>query len=229
MKLAIVIAAYNEENSIHSTLSSLPKKLDGINCIVPIVVDDGSTDRTGELAEEAGAQVLTHLINRGQGAALKTGFDYAVKYGYDLVVTFDADGQHQSEDIPALIRPIVDGKVEVTLGSRFKGKKAINMSYSRKIVLLIGVIFTRLISRISVTDTHNGLRAFSRKALQTIELMQDKMEHASEILDQISRHKLSFMEVPVTIKYSDYSLQKGQRSSQALKIALTILFYKMVR
>lgn len=228
MKLAIVIAAYNEESSIKKVLEGLPKKLEGISQITPIVVNDGSKDGTVKVASLPGVKVLSHIINRGQGAALKTGFDYALQEGYDLVVTFDADGQHKPEEITDVIAPILANEVEVVLGSRFLNKKAVNISNMRKVILKSGVIFTHMLSRIKVTDTHNGFRAIHKDALNKMKLLQDKMEHASEILDQISLNKIPFKEVPVTIQYSEYSKQKGQKSGNALKIALKMVIHKVV-
>lgn len=228
MKLAIIIAAYNEESSVEKVLNGLPKTLPGIDLITPVVVNDGSTDKTAKLAKSvSGTKVLTHIINRGQGAALKTGFDYALQEGYDLVVTFDADGQHNAEEIAEVISPILANEVEVVLGSRFLNKKAINISNMRKVILKSGVLFTHVLSQIKVTDTHNGFRAIHKNALQKMNLFQDKMEHASEILDQISLNKIPYKEVPVTIQYSEYSSKKGQKNGNALKIALKMVIHKI--
>lgn len=229
MRLAIVIAAYNEGKSIGKVVSGIPKSFEGIKAVDCIVVDDGSKDKTAQAAKEVGAIVVCHPINRGQGAALKTGFDYALSEDYDIVVTFDADGQHKGEEIAHIIAPVIKKEVDAVLGSRFLEKKAIRMPKSREAILKMGVLFTRLLSNIKVTDTHNGFRAFSKEALQKIEMKQDRMEHASEILDQLAKHKLSYKEVPVTIEYNDYAKVKGQRNSNAIKIAVKMLLYKLAQ
>ena len=190
-----------------------------------IVVDDGSADETAKRAEEAGAKVLRHIINRGQGAALKTGIDFALRCGAQVIVTFDSDGQHQLEDVDALIAPVQEGHCDIALGSRFLHPET-KVPPMRKMTLKLGVIFTRLVSRIQVTDTHNGLRAFSRKAAEQIRIRQDRMAHASEILDEIGRLKLRYREVPTRIVYSNYSRAKGQRSSAAFRIVWDFLIGK---
>lgn len=223
-KVFVVIAAYNEEEKISSVVSDVKKYINDV-----VVVDDASSDRTAELAEASGADVLTHIINRGQGASLKTGIDYAVKRGADIIITFDADGQHKADEIARLVDPVAKGEVDVVLGSRFLGNRPQNMPFARSLILKGGIWFTRFFSRINITDTHNGFRALSRKAAQTIRIKQDRMAHASEILDEIAYHKLKFCEVPVTISYTDYSLQKGQRSLNSIKIALKFILGKIMR
>ena len=222
MNLAVffVVPAYNEGASVGVVVRRVKEKYPNV-----VVVDDGSADRTPARAKEAGAMVLRHLINRGQGAALKTGIDFALAQGAGIIVTFDSDGQHQLEDVEALIAPIREGRCEVALGSRFLHPES-RVPFVRKVTLKLGVIFTRLVSRVRVTDTHNGLRALSRKAAEQIRIRQDRMAHASEILDEIGRLRLSYCEVPTRIVYTEYSKQKGQRSSAALRIVWDFLIGK---
>ena len=217
----IIIAAFREESVIGDVVRGVREKYPQV-----IVVDDASGDATGQRAREAGATGLTHLINRGQGAALKTGIDFALSQGAEILVTFDADGQHHVEDIAPMIAPIEAGEVDVTLGSRFL-RDGSNVPPLRKMVLHAGVIFTRMMSGLRVTDTHNGFRGFSRKAAETIRIVQDRMEHASEILDEIGRHHLSYKEVPVTITYSYYSKGKGQSNLGMFKIAMKYIAHKL--
>ena len=153
--------------------------------------------------------VLRHLINRGQGAALQTGLDFALRRQAQYIVTFDADGQHRVEDIAALLAPISAGECEITLGSRFLGE-ALDMPATRRITLRLAVLFTRMVSRVPLTDAHNGLRAFSRQAGRQIRISMDRMAHASEIIDSIRQSGLPFREIPVQIRYTAYSLAKGQ-------------------
>lgn len=224
MNIIVIIPALNEEQSIGSVLHELRKRYQNI-----IVVDDGSDDRTSEISEKAGVTVLRHLINRGQGASLKTGITKALDLGADIIVTFDADGQHSIDDIDNLITPIINNKCEVVLGSRFLENTAVNMPKFRRFILKSAVIFTQVVSRVKISDVHNGLRAFSRMAASKFRLRQDRMAHASEILDEIHRHKLSYIEVPVTISYTDYSTSKGQSSMAFGKILVKYLLGRILR
>ena len=219
----VVVAAYNEEQSVGTVVAQLLER-----CPNVVIVDDGSTDATLATAEGSSAYVLHHIINRGQGAALQTGIRFALLKGADVVVTFDADGQHDVRDIPSLIEPILSGESDVALGSRFLGR-AHNIPFTRKWLLRAGVLFTRVVSGIVVTDVHNGLRAFSRGAARALRIKMDRMAHASEILDQIRAMGLRFKEIPANIYYSSYSLNKGQSSWNALKIALQILIERVTR
>lgn len=222
----VVIPAYNEASFIRRVINDIQTQ-----CPHIVVVDDASTDDTKEIAISIGVTVLEHFINRGQGAALRTGIEFALKsLEADAVVTIDADGQHDAADIPRLLAPVLSGQADVTLGSRFlPGSTAENIPAFRKTVLKAGSVFTRFFSGIKVSDPHNGLRAFSRRAATLIRIEQDRMAHASEIIDEIALHKLRYVEVPVTVHYSDYSLQKGQRSTNALRIAFDFLMSKLLR
>lgn len=222
-KIFIVIPAYNEQSTIKGVLRSLQQnKYNNI-----IVVDDCSSDKTSLISKENGAMVVRHEVNRGQGAALQTGIDYALSQGADIIVMFDADGQHQAEEIKDIVKPVQQGEVEVTLGSRFLGKKS-NAPFFKKIVLKGGIIFTYLTSGILLSDTHNGFRALSREAAQKIHISQDRMEHASEIIEEIHKKHIKYKEVPVTITYTDYSKKKGQSPIESLRIAFKVIFKKLV-
>ncbi len=219
----IVVAAYNEGRRLGDTLQSLCSRYANV-----VVVDDGSTDDTGALALKYPVWLLRHIVNCGQGAALQTGFDFALKHGAEILVTFDADGQHSALDIEGTVEPIRSGRADVVLGSRFLGQ-AVGLPWTRWLVLKLGVLFTWMFSNIRVTDTHNGFRALSRRAAERIQITQNRMAHASEILDQIRRHGLRFCEVPVTINYSPGTLEKGQSSWNALKIAGQLLLNRWIR
>lgn len=211
----VVIPAYNEQASIGRVVSEVVGRYPNV-----VVVDDGSVDETSVTARVSGAIVLRHLVNRGQGAAIQTGIEFARSHGAGCIVTFDADGQHRVEDIAALIAPIQSGECEIVLGSRFLRPTTTNMPRSRRFLLGLGVLFTRLVNRVRVTDTHNGLRAFSRRAAECIDLQLDRMAHASELLDQIRQSGLAYREVPVQIHYTEYSLAKGQSARGAIRIVL---------
>lgn len=219
----VVIAAYNEAACIAEVVRE-------VRAVCPhvVVIDDGSADATGREARAGGATVLTHLVNRGQGAALQTGLTYALAMGARVVVTFDADGQHDVADLPALVAPIARGEVDICLGSRFLGTRS-NVPRLRRIVLAAAVLFTRLTSRIKLTDAHNGFRAFSRRAAERIDLQLDRMAHASEVIDQVRACDLPYREVPVRIRYTEYSRSKGQRSTAALRVAFDYLVGRVLR
>jgi len=219
----IVIAAYNEEQSLGTVVEELR-----LVCENVVVVDDGSRDRTSRTGLEAGATVLRHPVNRGQGAALQTGITYAVGRGADVVVTFDADGQHRVSDLAELIRPIREGRAHISLGSRFL-KKGQEMPFRRRLLLKAGVLFTRFTSGVRLTDTHNGLRAFSREAAGRIDIQLDRMAHASEIIDQISASGLPYLEVPVRVRYTEYSMAKGQSGANAVRVAADYLLGRIFR
>ena len=220
----IVIAAYNEEKSIRNVIQELKKA--NYNNIV--VVDDGSRDSTFKILEEENVNALRHPINRGQGAALKTGIDYAREQGADIIVTFDADGQHRVEDLPAMLKPVQDGSVDVSLGSRFL-KNESNVPLFRKVFLKGGALSIWALYGIRLTDSHNGFRAMNMRAAESIEMVADKMEHASEILEQIKKKELRYVEVPVIIKYTDYSLKHGQSTLNGFRILSKMIFRKLVK
>ena len=151
------------------------------------------------------------MVNRGQGAALQTGGEYAVNaLDADVVVHFDGDGQMKGKEITELVAPIRSGEADVVLGSRFLGREA-NMPFVRKwLTLKPAILFTMIISGIKVTDTHNGFRAFSKDSAVKMKITLDRMAHASQILDLINVHQLRYIERPVTIRYSEETLEKGQ-------------------
>jgi glycosyltransferase involved in cell wall biosynthesis len=215
--LWFVIAAFNEGPMIAEVVRSVTPRAR------VVVVDDGSSDDTGDQALAAGACVATHLVNRGQGAALQTGIDFALAQGADLVVTFDADGQHDVDEALQMAARCRDEGLDAVLGSRFLGA-TVNMPASRRLVIKAAVIFTRLTTGLKLTDAHNGLRVLSREAARKIRIRQDRMAHASEILSQIGRLGLNWREHPVTITYSAYSLAKGQKISNSVRILEDILF-----
>ncbi|MBU0530997.1 MAG: glycosyltransferase family 2 protein [Candidatus Uhrbacteria bacterium] len=219
----VVIPAYNEGTKLAEVLRAVLEYVSNV-----VVVDDGSVDDTYEVAKRTGVSVLRHRINRGQGAALATGIEFALRSGAEAIVTFDSDGQMAASDIPMMLEPIAGGEAEAVLGSRFVKDTVHNMPALRKMIVKGGILFTRILSRIDVTDTHNGFRAFSRAAAKKITINQDRMTHASEILDQISKQKIKFVERPVTITYTDYSMGRANNSNlNAIKIAARMIFSKI--
>ena len=219
-KIFFVIPAYNEGKSIGRVVNELKKA--GYNNI--IVIDDGSKDNTYAEAKKRKAIVLKHIINRGQGASLRTGIDYALKNGAGIIVTFDSDGQHRIEDLEAMLGPVVKGEVDVTLGSRFLKKT--NMPLSRKILLKGSILVQWVFYGVKLSDAHNGYRVLSRRAAEQIRIDSDRMEHASEIVEEIMKKKIKYKEVPVVIRYSGYSMKKGEASFFG---AIKILFKMVIR
>ena len=209
-----MIPAYNEEGELARVLDSLEPGGYSI-----VVVDDGSLRKVRDLLDGRRVHVCRHLINLGQGAALQTGIDYALLQGADYLVTFDADGQHRAEDIPRLIKPIASGRYDIALGSRFvQGGTVENIPRSKLITLRLAVLFTRLLVGLPLTDTHNGLRTLTSEAARRIRITQNRMSHATQILQEIASLRLRYVEVPITIRYTDYSIRKGQSISNAFNI-----------
>ncbi len=220
----IVIPAYNEEKKIFQVLVDLKKK--GYNNI--IVVDDGSSDKTIEIAKKTGVYVLEHIINRGQGASLKTGIDFALQKGAEIIVTFDADGQFLAEEISNVTEPIIKKEVDIVLGSRFLGK-AINIPFLKKIVLKLGVFVVYLLYGIKITDSQSGFRALSRHAADRISITADRMEHAGEIFSEIMRNNLKYKEIPITVIYDKYSITKGQEWDRSFVLGIKMLLKRFIR
>lgn len=223
-ELWVIIPAYNEAQVLGQVLSGFsgcPYRL--------VVVDDGSTDDTAQVALRYPVSMLRHIENLGQGAALQTGICYALTQPRArLIATFDADGQHHVEDIDRLAKALAEARADVALGSRFlQGGGAEHIRPQRRVILRLATLFTRLLTGLRVTDTHNGVRVFTRDAAARIHITQNRMSHASELLDQIAALKLKYIEVPVTVTYTHYSLNKGQSLFNGINILWDIITGKM--
>jgi glycosyltransferase involved in cell wall biosynthesis len=219
----VVCPAYNEASTILQVVTGL--RQGGYQVVV---VDDGSTDQTRALASGIASAVVCHPINLGQGAALKTGIDFALQQGADVIVTFDTDGQHRVSDIPRLLDALARNRVDFALGSRFLTPPR-HMPRLRRILLWAATLFTVATTGLRLTDTHNGLRALTRRGASALRLRQNRMAHASELLAEIARSRLSYVEVPVTIDYTAYSMAKGQRTGDFVMILLDLLARKLYR
>jgi Glycosyltransferases involved in cell wall biogenesis len=220
-RVALVVAAYNEGVVIAEVVKDACRKFPDV-----IVVDDGSRDATGDIALAAGATVLTHPINLGQGAALQTGIEFAVAQGFDYVATFDADGQHDPDDVQAMVAALEGTGTQIALGSRFI-RHADSVPPARRLLLRAATVFTRVTTGMNVSDAHNGLRVLRADAARCIRLRQNRMAHASEILEEIGRHRLSYVEVPVHIRYTKYSIAKGQSGLGAFNIMLDLFLARL--
>jgi glycosyltransferase involved in cell wall biosynthesis len=223
-KIIVVLPAYNEGPVIRQVITSLLKMVSTI-----IVVDDGSAVPVINQLHNLPLVIIRHRVNLGQGAALQTGLSHARKLNPDIVITFDADGQHNEDDIKNLIAPIISNEADVVLGSRFLPESESIVPFARKITLQFGRMINFLLSGVLLTDAHNGLRAINKAALEKINLTENRMAHASEFLFELKKHKLRYREVPVHIRYTNYSRQKGQTGGDSIKVLFDLLLHKLFK
>jgi glycosyltransferase involved in cell wall biosynthesis len=215
----VVVPMYNEGRVIGSVVDGLKNSFSHIVC-----VDDGSTDDSVAVARAAGASVVIHPINLGQGASLQTGFEFALRDPeMTEVVTFDADGQHQVSDATAMVTRLHDEALDIVIGSRFLDERT-SMGTAKRVVLRAAAAYTRASTGMALTDAHNGLRVISRDLLSRIRLEQNRMAHASELVDQISSCRARWAEFPTHIVYTEYSKKKGQSLLNAVNILVEIVF-----
>lgn len=214
----VLIPLYNEEKVIREVVSELLQSFSHVLC-----VDDGSSDDSARVASEAGARVLRHPINLGQGAALQTGFSYLLSRSTAThVITFDGDGQHRLVDALEMLDLARRKRLSVVFGSRFLDKRT-KPGFRKRAILKVAVILTRTITGLRLTDAHNGLRVLSREALGHIRLQQNGMSHATEIVHQLALAKLSWVEYPVEIRYTEYSRSKGQSLWNSVNILIDLM------
>jgi polyprenyl-phospho-N-acetylgalactosaminyl synthase len=204
MRIFCIIPALNEEKTIGEVIENIKSRVDDI-----VVVNDGSSDRTAEIAAACGAVVLSHPINRGQGASLETGNQYALQNGAEVIFHFDADGQFSVEDIPTILEPIIKGEADAVLGSRFLEKRSNLPWLKEKIFMPIARLVNHLLFNVSLTDPQSGFRALSAAAWKKIPIRQDGMAHCSEIIAKIFKNKLRVNEVSITVRYDDFGLKFG--------------------
>jgi glycosyltransferase involved in cell wall biosynthesis len=220
----IVIPAYNEERTVAEVVGAAVKIADRV-----VVVDDGSRDRTGELAKLAGALVVRHAINRGLGAALGTGIEAAVRLHADAVITMDGDGQHCAEDAAKIFTRLAQGDVDFVLGSRMtKGPDAGHMPAHRVLFNTVGNLLTYLLFGRWVTDSQSGLRGLSEKAARSLDLRTNGMEVSSEFIKESKDKHWRFAEVPIKAIYTDYSLSKGQNFFVGVKVAIRLIYRRFI-
>lgn len=218
-KIFIVIPAFNEESVIQSVIEEIRRA--GYENIV--VVDDGSSDKTREKSKSAGAIALRHKINRGKGAATKTAIEAAKLLGADIIVTMDGDEQHDPQDIKNLIEPILKNHCDVVLGTRLKNTKG--MPLHKIIANHVGNFFTWILFGLWVTDSQSGFRAYSKHAAEVINTKGDRYEYESEVIREIYKYKLKFVEVPIAVRYTEYSMGKIHKQGF---INGTKTLYKMI-
>jgi glycosyltransferase involved in cell wall biosynthesis len=220
----LVVPLYNEAAVIADVVREARTVFPNIVCI-----DDGSRDASADIAEQAGAAVVRHPVNLGQGAALQTGFEYALgDPAMRYVVTYDADGQHQIRDVEVMLERIRQGDVRVVFGSRFLDERT-EASLGKRLVLRAAVTYTNATTGTRLTDAHNGLRVLHRDVVEKLDITQNRMAHASEIVAQIGSMrfdgaKVAYAEEPVHILYTDYSKAKGQSLWNAVNILAELIW-----
>lgn len=222
----IAIPAFNESKTIQDVIKKIPKRIASVKSVKIVVIDDGSTDNTAAVAKYKKVRIVKHLINRGLGAALKTAFIIARQLDIDILVTMDADGQHDPKDIRKLIKPIIRRKADVVIGSRLYRNR--QMPVERKIINYLANIVTFLLTGVLTSDSQSGLRAFNKNAVKKINLITQRMEVSSEIFNEIKKNKLSIKEVGIKPIYTQYSLNKGQSIMNAPNVLLK-LFIRLFR
>lgn len=220
MRIICVIPAWNESKNITKVVSQVRPFVDEV-----VVVDDASRDDTAALAMAAGATVLSHPINRGQGAALQTGNDYALSSGADIIVHFDADDQFQALEIKDMTAPLLAGEADIVFGSRFLGKKSRLPKAKRYLIMPLAKLFNRLFLGIRLSDPQNGFRAMTKETARKIQIDNREMAHNSEIQAKAFRARLRIAEIPITVTYHDF----GQRFAGGLKIIQDLLINKIIK
>ena len=192
-----------------------------------IVVDDGSSDDTTAKAREAGATVITHPNNSGAGAATMTGIEAARRMGADIVITLDADGQHDTSDVPSLLQPILENTADIVYANRFGQKNKI--PFIRRVFNAIGNIVTLLATGIWMRDSQCGFKVFGPRALADIDLKMSGFEFCTEIVRETAQHRWRWVQIPIKVLYSEYTLAKGQSFAHGIRTAFKILLRSFLR
>jgi len=218
--MALTIAAmpaYNEAHSIASVISGCQSYVDSV-----LVIDDGSTDSTAETAEGLSAHVVCHPRNMGYGAALRSCFLEARKMGAERMVIIDSDGQHDCDDIPRLLEPLDDG-YDIVIGSRFIARRGEDIPFYRKAGMKVLDALTNFVGETKVSDSQSGFRAYSRKAIETINVSGNGMSAGSEILLQVKENDLKVKEVNISCKYDIEDTSTQDPVTHALGIIVYLL------
>lgn len=223
-RVVIIIPSYNEGAVIKQTIDAIPLRFKNIVCI-----DDGSTDESVKSISQTRAQLVQHSVNLGQGASLQTGLDYALQNPkLEYFVTYDADGQHNIDDVERMLRKIQADKLDIVLGSRFMGK-AQNLTRRKKRMLKLAVAFMNAMTGVKLTDAHNGLRVFNRYTAENLNIQMPDFAHASEIIERIAQKQFKYEEVPVTITYTKYSRGKGQTMINSINIFFDVVLNRIIK
>ena len=202
----IIVPAFNEAQVIGDVVADLRSAFAHV-----VVVDDGSRDDTADVALAAGAHVVPHPVNLGQGAAIQTGVEYARRQpGAELFATFDADGQHRVADVLTMLERISRGDADLVIGTRFTGSTSARTPPLKRFILRTAAWLSPSSRRLGLTDAHNGLRVFNRTVADHLELTMSGMSHAVEFIKLADENRWRVTEQPVEILYTEYSLSKGQ-------------------
>ena len=220
-EIFVIIPCYNEAAVIRNTVIDVLR-----HGYKVVIIDDSSKDNSKNELTGLPVYYLRHRVNMGQGAALQTGIDFAKKKGATYFVTFDADGQHDCNDIPGMIEFLEKEKADIVFGSRFLPGSKTNVSRSRSFALNMGRYINYFVSGILLSDSFNGLRLLSRQAVDKIKITENRMAHPVEILMLTAASKIKYAEYPVTIHYSDYSKAKGLKNKDGVKILVEIFLHK---
>ena len=202
----IIVPAFREASVIGEVIADIRSTFEHVVC-----VDDGSGDDTAAIALAAGAHIVKHPVNLGQGAAIQTGVEYArAQPGAQIFATFDADGQHRVKDVAAMVDRLRADDLDIVVGTRFAGHSPTQVPVIKRVVLRTAALLSPSIRKLGLTDAHNGLRVFNKKVADGLNITMNGMSHASEIITLIIENHWRVAEEPVEILYTDYSLSKGQ-------------------
>jgi len=222
-QLVLILPALNEAEVLAGVLARLKAGIKKLPLTTElVVVNDGSTDQTAVIAGKAGATVLTHLINRGLGAALGTGLAYAKKQPADFAITFDSDGQHDPADIGKVLSPLFKNRADVVIGSRSLNRKS-KMPFLRRVNNQAFNVLTWFFFGKTTTDSLSGFRGFNRRAIKSINLKTERMEVSNEFFAEIKRHRLRLEEVPIKVIYTPYSMRKGVQPGNVFAIIFRLV------
>ena len=220
----IIVPGFNEASVIRQTVETLLEKKYSV-----VVVDDASTDNTRKALLGLQVFYIRHLSNLGQGAAIRTGIELALKKNAAYIVTFDADGQHDVNDIEKMISLLQEEKADIVFGSRFLEGAATNVHTSRKFVLKTARLINYLASGILLSDANNGLRVMTRESALKMQITENRSSHNAQVQNLVKKHGLKYAECPVNISYSAYSKKKGLRNINSIRILYDLILYKIFR
>lgn len=219
-KTLCIVPMYNEEAVISEVVRGLRELFPNVLC-----VDDGSTDNSAEIAAQAGARVIRHAVNIGQGAAIATGFAWvSTQIQFDYVITFDADGQHRPNDALALVTKLASEQIDVVFASRFLDQRSESVPLIKRIMLRFVAFVTKYLTDVQLTDAHNGLRALTVEASKKISITQNGMAHATQFVSLVLQARLTYSEMSVTVLYTPYSRSKGQSILNSVNIVLDLIW-----
>lgn len=220
----VIVPCYNEATVIRDTVASLLEK--GYHVVV---VDDASSDDTKTALKGLSVYYIRHEVNLGQGAALQTGIEFALQAGATWLVTFDADGQHDVNDIELMMDLLNKENAGIVFGSRFLAGASANISLSRKVVLRSARLVNYFASGILLTDANNGLRVMTRDAALKMQITENRSTHSAQIQDMVRQNRIKYAECPVNISYTEYSRRKGIKNIASIRILYEMILFKIFR